>query len=40
MILPKTGLKEEVLNHISTAFSTPPPVSDFVIHGGENRGHM
>ncbi|XP_052786146.1 2-oxoglutarate dehydrogenase complex component E1-like isoform X2 [Mya arenaria] len=36
MELPKTGIKEEVLRHISEVFSTPPP-GDFVIHGGLKR---
>ena len=36
MVLPKTGVKEEVLSHIGTMFSTPPP-DDFVIHGGESH---
>lgn len=32
MLLPTTGISEEILKHIGTVFSTPP--EDFVIHGG------
>ncbi|KAH9498408.1 hypothetical protein Btru_008193 [Bulinus truncatus] len=35
MVLPKTGISEDVLKHIGTVFSTPP--EDFVIHGGLKR---
>ena len=34
MVLPKTGVDEEVLKHVGTVFSSPPP-GDFVIHGGK-----
>lgn len=34
MVLPKTGVKEEVLLHVGTQFSTTPPSKEFVIHGG------
>lgn len=34
MVLPKTGVKEEVLAHVGEVFSSPPP-GDFVIHGGK-----
>ena len=33
MRLPKTGVKEETLQHIGKVFSSPPP-EDFHIHGG------
>lgn len=34
MVLPKTGVSEEVLKHVGEVFSSPPP-GDFVIHGGQ-----
>lgn len=36
MVLPKTGVKEDILQHIGTVFSSPPP-GDFVIHPGLKR---
>ena len=33
MRLPKTGVKEEILQYIGEKFSSPPP-EDFHIHGG------
>ncbi|XP_060560262.1 2-oxoglutarate dehydrogenase complex component E1-like isoform X5 [Ruditapes philippinarum] len=36
MVLPKTGVEEDVLQHVGTVFSSPPP-GDFVIHGGLKR---
>ncbi|KAL4240079.1 hypothetical protein ACF0H5_000873 [Mactra antiquata] len=41
MVVPKTGVKEEVLKHIGEVFSTPP--ENFTIHNGLKRilkGHM
>uniref|UniRef100_A0A2C9JG65 2-oxoglutarate dehydrogenase complex component E1 n=1 Tax=Biomphalaria glabrata TaxID=6526 RepID=A0A2C9JG65_BIOGL len=35
MVLPTTGVSEDVLKHIGTVFSTPP--EEFVIHGGLKR---
>ncbi|XP_052262129.1 2-oxoglutarate dehydrogenase complex component E1-like isoform X3 [Dreissena polymorpha] len=36
MVLPKTGVKEDILQHIGSVFSSPPP-GDFVIHPGLKR---
>ena len=33
MRLPKTGVKEDVLDHIGQTFGSPPP-GDFTIHAG------